>query len=145
MEDTQHGPTLNKEIREYFKDPGQIPGASISAWQCLREIPTGNEMLRAIGTGETDGSNYAISATENFELPCNRIVGKWASKEEYLGAHYELLREDVLGPFRDAVEDFRDRALEKENETYCVYDKVSGSHLQAFRSNPVLRTSADPR
>lgn len=125
MEECQQGPTLNKEIREYFKDSEQMPGTS--TWQLLREIPTGSEILRAIGTRETDGSNYVISATENFELPCNRIVGKWRSKEEYLGAHYELLREDVIGPFRDAVEDFRDRALEKENESYCVYDKVSGS------------------
>lgn len=123
--------TLNTYIREYFT-AAEKPGGTAS-WLSRREIPTSAEVLRPANindrTSDSRGSNIA---TEKVELPVNKIIGKWRSKEDYLMAHYELVKEDVLGPFIDAVDDVRNNIPGKENEAYCVYDKVGTDSFSGF-------------
>lgn len=48
--------------------------------------------------------------------------------EEYLGAHYELLREDAVRPLREAVSQVKhvfDAKEEAFNGAVGIYDKVS--------------------
>jgi hypothetical protein len=113
---------LNTAIREYCKAAEQLTGDS--TWLLKREIPTTAEVLQVDIQHQPYGTRE--SSTGAVELVANKIVGKWSSKDEYIGAHYNLLREDVIGPFKEAIEHFRNRVPNKENETFCAYDKVSG-------------------
>src|SRR6266487_4544127 len=118
MEDAPK-PTLNKAIRQYFKLAGEISDGA-SSWLCRREIPTEAEVLQVDQNDDTTETQ-----TSMFALPQNKVLGKWKSKDEYLSAHYELIREDILGPFKQALEDFKRRTPKKENETFSAYEKVS--------------------
>lgn len=54
----------------------------------------------------------------------NHIEGPWPSKNSYLRAHYELLREDSIAPLRDAVAYVRDEPKMMDSKEVSIYDKV---------------------
>lgn len=87
-----HNTEAKLAIREYYRkqDHGQK-----DSWLQKPEIPTPEEILPS------------SSDEDCVELMPNRIDGPWTSKDSYLRAHYELLREDAVAPLRDAVAYFR--------------------------------------
>ena len=52
------------------------------------------------------------------------IEGSWPSKNSYLRAHYELLREDSIAPLRDAVAYVRDEPKMMDSKEVSIYDMV---------------------
>lgn len=114
-------PSLNIMIRDYFKAPGTL--AHASSWISKSEIPSAEEVLGLDNTSNSSDTHGSNPPSDAVALPVNKVVGMWVDKEEYLGAHYELLREDVVGPFCEAVQDYRDNRG-GENDRYCVYEKV---------------------
>lgn len=100
---------VNLDVRAYFAEGA--PDNS-QPWLLNPEIPSPDEIM---GTG---------SETESVDLLPNRIVGPWSSKNEYLKAHYELLREDAVAPLRDAVAYFREDPDIQDMNIVSIYEKV---------------------
>ncbi|CAG8919275.1 unnamed protein product [Penicillium salamii] len=106
----RQGELTNREVGQYFASSrDEIP----SGWQSKPEIPDETEIL---GT-ENGGS-------PNTVLFPNIIDGPWESKEKYLEAHYRLLREDAVGPLRDAVAMIRDKPERRDERGLAVYESV---------------------
>ncbi|KAE8146473.1 P-loop containing nucleoside triphosphate hydrolase protein [Aspergillus avenaceus] len=88
------------------------PNDDSDSWLLKPELPSPEEVL---GT-ECDA--------KFVDLPPNQIHGPWGSEEQYLKAHYELLREDSVAPLRDAVAYVREDPLMKDSKDVSVYEKV---------------------
>lgn len=117
----------NDDIRKYFEAPKTAPiGGN---WLQKPEMPTPAEIL-------LDPANYRsgeqlLDIAEN--LRPNKIEGAYDSNEEYLGTHYDLLREDSIRPLREAVEQVRASPYLDEAEysggSIGIYDPVSHVHV----------------
>ena len=62
----------------------------------------------------------------------NKIKGAWQSKEQYLEAHYGLMRLDAITPLRNAVDEVRltPSLIEKNSQEHArIYENVSSSPL----------------
>lgn len=112
------------------KDYGHEDG--IEGWRRLPEIPGAEEIL-APGNRFQDNSN---SGDEDFEdlnhnrgpnLPINIVDKAWRDKGEYIGAHYQLLREDAIAPLRQAVAMYRSQPAMKDNQEVAIYTHVRRS------------------
>ncbi|KAL2868538.1 putative DEAD box helicase involved in nonsense mediated decay [Aspergillus lucknowensis] len=102
----------NKEIEKYFdqshvEDPDTWTSRS---WTLKPEIPSSEEIFG------TDG--------EFVDLVPNKLDGPWESKDAYLKAHYELLREDAVAPLRDAVAIVRNDPEMRDSKHVAIYEKV---------------------
>ncbi|OKL64232.1 hypothetical protein UA08_00707 [Talaromyces atroroseus] len=102
------------EIRQYVLkalklDPKQ-------RWLSYPEIPAAEEIM---------GLTSAINQEEgHIDIVPNQISGAWESREEYLSAHYELLREDSVALLRDAVAYLKEEPTLNDTHEICVYEKV---------------------
>lgn len=70
-----------------------------NTWLDAPEVPTSNELMdkdEAWTRIAEDGSNTVV-------MPGNRLNGPWPSKDEYLEAHYSMLREEAVQPLRQAI------------------------------------------
>ncbi|OCT50332.1 Helicase required for RNAi-mediated heterochromatin assembly 1 [Cladophialophora carrionii] len=105
--------TLNLDIRDYVSKQEQIESTSDrDGWLSQPEIPTNKEL-------------FADSA----DLLPNKIDGPYKTKDRYLKTHYELVREDAVGCFRDAIHDFRKDPSTGDTHKFSVYDQV---HIVGF-------------
>jgi hypothetical protein len=102
---------LNLGIRQYAEAQEKITTNNPGQWQSLPEIPTSKEI--------------ALTDMEDVTVGANKIRGKWKSKDKYLQAHYELLREDSISPIRDAVDAVRKSPGMLDNPVAAIYEKVS--------------------
>ncbi|KAI9832987.1 MAG: hypothetical protein M1826_000766 [Phylliscum demangeonii] len=75
------------------------------------------------GDGDSDGDSDD-SGQDAIDIPVNIIHGPWASRADYLRAHYELLREDAIAPLRDAVAAVRETPEMEDGKAASIYDKV---------------------
>lgn len=76
---------------------------------------------------EVPSSKEIISADQELFMEPNKIDGPWSSKEAYLRAHYELLREDTICPLRQAVDELVSDPGLLESDSYeksGIYDHV---------------------
>ncbi|KAL2812382.1 P-loop containing nucleoside triphosphate hydrolase protein [Aspergillus granulosus] len=104
---------INKDIAKYFEQSHtEAPDTWISKpWTLKPEFPSSDEIF-----GEEDN--------EFVDLAPNNIDGPWESKEAYLKAHYDLIREDAVAPLRDAVAIFRNDPDMGDDKHICIYEKV---------------------
>lgn len=58
-------------------------------------------------------------------MPTNVIDGPFNSVDEYLEAHYELLREDAFSGLRDAVTHIRKYPESNDTDDIVIYEDVS--------------------
>ncbi|EMC94186.1 hypothetical protein BAUCODRAFT_141556 [Baudoinia panamericana UAMH 10762] len=110
-------PQLNLHVRQYFED-GKNP-VDGGAWLERPEFPSSGEIL--------DVDTNSSTSSDIVELVANKPVGAWQSKEVYLSAMYELLREDAVRPLRQAVSAVRGTPAASEdafNSTIGIYTKV---------------------
>lgn len=103
---------VNPEIRQYF-DPDLPIYGPWKLWQTKPELPSTEEILG------TDIPGDVVALTPNF------ISEPWVSKEEYLEAHYALIREDSVAPLRNAVARVRADPFMKDTPDVSIYEKVS--------------------
>lgn len=106
-------PTLNKDIRAYVARADAL--ANETGWVSRPELPTTDEIL---GAEESEDCGVV-------SLVPNQILGPWPSKDMYLKAHYDLLREDAVSPLRDAVAYVREDPHMMDSQAACIYEKVS--------------------
>lgn len=87
----------NDAIRQYC-DPRPTEVKPPASWVTCGEIPTSNEIMDITEQWqETDPHDNSIV------MRGNKLIGSWESKDAYLGAHFEMLREDASRPLREAV------------------------------------------
>ncbi|OJJ72488.1 hypothetical protein ASPBRDRAFT_74456 [Aspergillus brasiliensis CBS 101740] len=99
---------VNKDIREYLVQPSP---EDAEEWLKRPGIPSSDEIM-------------GCAEDEYVELIPNKIVGPWNSSDEYLKAHYELLREDAVAPLRDAVAYVKNDPRMMDSKLVSIYDKV---------------------
>lgn len=104
--------SVNPDVRKYFDT---IVSDDAPEWQSKPEIPSAEEVL-----GKDTPDDFVI-------LNPNIVDGPWPSKETYLEAHYNLLREDSVAPLRDAVAMVRNDPLRSDTKDLSVYESVSFS------------------
>lgn len=124
---------LNVNIRAYMqrtrdvqKEHANISSADTAdVWLTKPEIPTSAEVLGIEEGGAIDDE----SEQSEVELEPNIIAGPWPDTTTYLRAHYQLLREDIVAPLRDAAAFMQDDPSRNEEDRVDlqIYDKVLGS------------------
>ncbi|OJJ48392.1 hypothetical protein ASPZODRAFT_165273 [Penicilliopsis zonata CBS 506.65] len=103
----------NRDIRDYFAAAESASLAGDESWLLKPEIPSPEEIM------DTDDQD-----NDCVELLPNKIVGPWPSKQFYLKAHYDLLREDAVAPLRDAIAYVQADPGMMDSQTVSIYEKV---------------------
>ena len=106
--------SVNQDIRKYFES---FLSDDAPEWQSKPEIPSADEVL-----GRDTPDDFVI-------LNPNIIDEPWPSKEKYLEAHYNLLREDSVSPLRDAVALVRNDPSRSDGKDFSIYESVSLTSL----------------
>lgn len=151
---------LNNKVRQYY-EPVKKP-SDAGPWLSRPEMPTSDEVMDI----DTDNA----SNPDIVEIVPNRETGGWESQgklslhspavcsitdiatDAYLSAHYELLREDTIGPLREAICHVRkgpDLNEDAFKSTVGIYQDVSrvcrmGAAMKPSLTNNLCRfTSAE--
>lgn len=107
---------LNTDIRKYMQEQNNLRSTGDrDRWIDALEIPKSDEIHLAEGT--------------MVELAANKVHDKFKSVRSYLKTHYNLLREDAVGPLRDAIDTFRNDPDMVDNGELSIYEKV---HISGF-------------
>jgi len=103
----------------------------VQDWQKLPEIPTATEILGPAKQPRTkffvDDSDDVFKDGLAANLPHNIIDRPWDSVSDYIGAHYQLLREDAIAPLRQAVSLYTSQPTMKDNQDLSIYTHASRS------------------
>ena len=105
------------------------------SWRKLPEVPDQAEIMPAEEENKCSQPEnwfqYQIDPEyENAaKLPTNTITGPWASKSEYIGAHYQILREDAVASLRKSVREFKKHPEMNDSQETCIYTSVSFSMM----------------
>ncbi|RAK98890.1 putative DEAD box helicase involved in nonsense mediated decay [Aspergillus ibericus CBS 121593] len=102
----------NTDVKKYFVESNF---ENCEEWLKKPEVPSSEEIMGIYDSADDD---------DCIALETNRVDGPWQSKDAYLRAHYELLREDAIGPLRDAVAYVREDPKMMDSKVVSVYDKV---------------------
>lgn len=100
-------------------------------WRNLPEIPTKAEIMpkddqnRDQQSEEEKWNDYQNDPLYDPKLPKNIIDGPWSSKEDYISAHYQILREDAVAPIREAIKSFKQHPRMNDDNGTCIYTHVS--------------------
>lgn len=117
-------PALDLSIREYMRS--LVRSKDASSWLGKREIPSSAEIM---GITSDDGNG---TGENEIGLNVNKIDSAWDSKEQYLEAHYELVREDAVAPLRDAVAEVKNEpnlTEQDSTDSAAIYEKVDYAPL----------------
>jgi len=103
-------------------------------WRNLPEVPSKAEICPSSRTtADIDDINnaqdrnpvdYQSDSLYDPNLPHNIVEGPWPSKEAYLAAHHQILREDAIAPLRRAVAEFKKCPSLVDDSEICVYKDV---------------------
>lgn len=106
-------------------------------WRNLPEIPTSEEILQDVSWQDVEAPEQPLDYQKLAEpkefdprLPYNNIDGAWDSKEEYLGFHYRILREDAVAPLRQSVAEFKKKDEMGDTQDTNVYTDVCCAKMQ---------------
>jgi helicase required for RNAi-mediated heterochromatin assembly 1 len=123
-------PAVSIIVDHVKRDYGLEDG--IEGWRQLPEIPAAGEILSPVNRLQDDyysddDSFGDLKNNREPNLPINVVDKAWRSKGEYIGAHYQLLREDAIAPLRQAVALYRSQPAMKDNQDLSIYTHVSRS------------------
>jgi helicase required for RNAi-mediated heterochromatin assembly 1 len=101
------------------------------AWRNLPEIPSSEEIMPHPSDSDSNNTqekwdDYQKEVSYDPKLPFNIIDGPWGSKVEYIGAHYQILREDSVAALRRSVSYVKEHPDSMETEDTFMYTNVSG-------------------
>jgi helicase required for RNAi-mediated heterochromatin assembly 1 len=112
-------------------------------WRNLPEVPTSAEIsppsqnLPETANEESKKderwNDYQKETLYNPNLPRNMVDGPWPSKAAYIGAHYQILREDAIAPLRRAVAEVKKNPTMDDDGETCIYTHVSGMAMGILR------------
>lgn len=105
---------VNEDIRGYFYVDDEASTEN-EPWTLKPEIPSPEEVL---------GTDIRDDGDDSIQLLPNTVTGPWPSKDDYLRAHYELLREDAVSPLRDAVAYIQDDPQMHDSSSVSIYEKA---------------------
>ncbi|KAH6674807.1 P-loop containing nucleoside triphosphate hydrolase protein [Halenospora varia] len=114
-------------------------------WRNLPEVPKRSEIcprpdeLKTQSTEPEDWDEYQKDPIYSSSLPHNIIHGPWPSATDYIGAHYQILREDAIAPLRGAVTEFKRRSDMREGRDFYIYTHVTFRGIQLSRLGPAFR------
>ncbi|PVI01502.1 P-loop containing nucleoside triphosphate hydrolase protein [Periconia macrospinosa] len=122
----------NNDIEKYFKD-AETPVTGAGPWLYEPEIPTPSDILQ--DPNNPKASAFIEQTGKLVEIPDdlyprpNKIEGPYKDNEDYLQTQYNLLKEDCLGPLREAVNQVRkdpllDEAEYPQSASIGIYDPV---------------------
>lgn len=126
MEDSKAWQILDAHVRRTWDTDNHH-----EEWRNLPEVPAKAELMP-----KDDGNADQRSQEENWDdyqndpvydpnLPKNIVNGPWPSKQEYISAHYQILREDAIAPLREAIKYFRQHRHMDDDDDTCIYTHVS--------------------
>jgi hypothetical protein len=104
------------------------------AWRDSPEVPSATEIMPKDDDAATKDffekwSEYQQDPVYDPGLPHNVVNGPWPSKEEYIAAHYRILREDAIASLRSSIKSFkRDPEMFDDKFTH-VYTHVSLTNI----------------
>ena len=113
-------------LRQY--DTQATPGED---WRDLPEVPNKSEIFSK--EDEDERNDFFIEKWDDYQnepryernLPENVVKGPWPSKEAYIAAHYQILREDATASLRNSVKSVKFQPhMDDDNYTH-VYTDVS--------------------
>ncbi|KAK0105476.1 hypothetical protein ONS96_004862 [Cadophora gregata f. sp. sojae] len=96
-------------------------------WRNLPEVPSSAEIKPAykdpviVEEEPEEWDAYQQEIVYNEKLPRNIVDGPWPSKEAYIGAHYQLTREDSNAPLRNAVTEVQANPSMDDTGDTCIY------------------------
>jgi hypothetical protein len=124
QDDSYHQMTKyhNLAIQKYIIDAGQA--ADPQSWLSCPEIPTPEEALDI-----TEPWQRVDPEDNGILLSGNRLCGPWDSKDQYLSAQFEMLREEVIRPLREAIHWVKNNPTLREDQhafggNIGIYEKV---------------------
>ena len=99
-------------------------------WRNLPEIPSAAEICPPKKNEdeveeEEEWNAYMTDPIYDPDLPTNPIDRPWDSKISYIGAHYQILREDAISPLRRAVAAVQRNPEMMDDDEVCQYIHVS--------------------
>ena len=110
----------------------------VESWRKLPEVPDQSEIMPAVDENRNrnqteDWFQYQVDPMyENTSrLPVNTVLGPWASKSEYIGAHYQILREDAVASLRNSVKEFKKHPEMNDSGDTCIYTSVCSPEVEA--------------
>ncbi|KAJ8069476.1 hypothetical protein OCU04_003129 [Sclerotinia nivalis] len=116
------------------------------SWRNLPEIPSSEEILQDVSWQDTEAPEQPLDYQKLAEpkefdprLPHNNIDGAWDSKEDYLGFHYQILREDAVAPLRQSVAEFKRNNEMGDTQDTSIYTDVHLVGLQLCHLGPAFR------
>lgn len=104
-------------------------GNFVEEWRNLPEVPgkdeiwSVNDPAKEIPKQER-WNDYQKDPDYSNSLPHNIIDGSWPSKAKYLGAHYQIIREDEIAPLRKSVASFKAHPDMMEDDETHIYTHV---------------------
>lgn len=113
-------------------------------WRSLPEIPTSSEICPpqdAIDEVVPVWDEYKSDPLYSPDLPTNPVDKPWGSKLDYIGAHYQILREDAIAPLRCAVAAVRDDPDMMENRDIYLYTDIHILGILFSTQGPAFRIS----
>ena len=117
-------------LREHVQKPYEKINF-LESWRNQPEIPTSEEILKDVSWQDKDGPEQpmdyqSLAEPKEFDprLPHNIIDQAWGSKEEYLGFHYQILREDAVAPLRQSVATFKRNDDMSDTQDTSIYTDV---------------------
>ncbi|KAK8902165.1 hypothetical protein QC760_009643 [Botrytis cinerea] len=132
-------------LREHVQKPYEKINF-LESWRNQPEIPTSEEILKDVSWQDKDGPEQPMdyqSLAEPKEsdprLPHNIIDQAWGSKEEYLGFHYQILREDAVAPLRQSVATFKRNDDMSDTQDTSIYTDVHLVGLQLSHLGPAFK------
>ncbi|CAG8245566.1 unnamed protein product [Penicillium olsonii] len=117
---------VNERVGDYFRNERE----DVANWQSKSEIHSQEEIL---------GTDKPHSLVPNIP------DASWPSSEEYLQAHYNLLREDAVTPLRDAVAMVQDNPLQADEKGVAVYENVYLTGLNVTDQGLAIRVCFSAR
>ncbi|KAG0650451.1 Helicase required for RNAi-mediated heterochromatin assembly 1, partial [Hyphodiscus hymeniophilus] len=132
-------------IRDHVLRNYEQPTTVDEEWRDLPEIPKKSEILPE--EAETIRNDFFVEAWDAYQkeplydpnLPQNIINGPWPSKEAYIAAHYQIIREDAIAGLRNTVNGFkREPRMDDDNLTH-VYTHVHFKGMVLSNSGPAFR------
>ncbi|TAQ85205.1 hypothetical protein B7494_g6473 [Chlorociboria aeruginascens] len=115
-------------------------------WRNLPEIPDKSEIIPDIEEPqpqEERWDDYQHASTDGtipkYSLPENITKGPWPSKAAYIGAHYQILREDAIASLRKSVAEFKDFPDMDDSKDTHVYTDIHIVGLQLSRAGAAFR------
>ncbi|KAH8660848.1 P-loop containing nucleoside triphosphate hydrolase protein, partial [Tricladium varicosporioides] len=137
---SSHFSILKEHIQKPYKQTNYP-----EEWRNLPEIPSRSEICprldeAEIRSTEPEGWNeYQKDPIYSSSLPHNIIKGPWPSATDYVGAHYQILREDAIAPLRSAVTEFKRRPEMREGGDLYIYTHVTFRGIRLSPIGPAFR------